>query len=181
MRRLVVRFIDGIPLPDSIDTLLFLIGIDADQIVGDTITTIPNLSMVVAFLATPAAKLLEKLPIVKYIEEDTLLELIPPEFRGTPVSDLQAQSDGTGDGGTFLEDGEFIPYGIEMVQALTVSDENIANHMLCIIDSGFDIEHPDLPSSTDVVSGAEDLGVGPWFEVGHSFIIDFGRHDSSCI
>lgn len=40
---------------------------------------------------------------------------------------------------------EIVPYGISMVKALLVSDENIDNRKLCIIDTGYDLAHEDLP------------------------------------
>jgi len=54
---------------------------------------------------------------------------------------------------------ETIPYGISQVKALDVSDDRISNRKVCIIDSGYDITHPDLQN--DFVSGS---GVNPWDE-----------------
>jgi len=44
------------------------------------------------------------------------------------------------------------PYGITNVKALDVSDKNVANRKVCIIDTGYDITHPDL-SNSSVVTG----------------------------
>ncbi|KFZ38215.1 peptidase S8 [Shewanella mangrovi] len=55
------------------------------------------------------------------------------------------------------------PYGIGMVQADQVSDAEAGNMTVCIIDSGYDIEHEDLAANN--VSGANDPdGTGNWFE-----------------
>lgn len=53
--------------------------------------------------------------------------------------------------------GEEIPYGINLVKALGVSDEFVANQKVCIVDTGFDISHPDLPSGGNV-SGNDNSG-----------------------
>lgn len=57
------------------------------------------------------------------------------------------------------------PYGIGMVQADQVSDSQASNMTVCIIDSGFDLGHEDLPSSSQV-SGTNDSGTGNWYEDG---------------
>jgi len=44
---------------------------------------------------------------------------------------------------------ESIPYGILHVNALNVSDAYVGNRKVCIIDSGYDMGHPDLPNNTD--------------------------------
>lgn len=164
IKRLVVRFIDNIPLPDSLETLLALLDINVEQLVGEVLFALPDLSMLVALLPMGTAKLLENLPIVKYIEEDSLVSLILPILTGTPVTSLQAQGNSDVPGGEFRDDGDFVPFGIEAVQALGISNSNVANRKVCIIDSGFDASHNDLPG-TDVVTGAEDIGAGPWFQV----------------
>ena len=43
---------------------------------------------------------------------------------------------------------ESTPYGITMVKAEEVSDDNAGSIKVCIIDSGYDLDHPDLPSDT---------------------------------
>jgi len=59
--------------------------------------------------------------------------------------------------------GQLLPYGIPMVQAhkLPVLDDNAGNRKICIIDSGYDNTHIDLPHNR--VTGDHDLGgAGPW-------------------
>ncbi len=57
---------------------------------------------------------------------------------------------------------ETIPYGITLTQANQVSDSLAANRTVCIIDSGYNLGHPDLPG-TSQVSGTDDIaGAGPW-------------------
>jgi subtilisin family serine protease len=59
--------------------------------------------------------------------------------------------------------GQLLPYGIKMVQADQVPalDDNAGNRAICIIDSGYDITHEDLPHKH--VTGDDDIGgAGPW-------------------
>ena len=48
---------------------------------------------------------------------------------------------------------ETTPYGIGYVNALDVSDDNSGTRKVCIVDSGYDIAHPDLPSDPTLISG----------------------------
>lgn len=59
------------------------------------------------------------------------------------------------------------PYGIEMVQADLVSDSAAGSRTVCIIDSGYDLGHPDLQTSG--VTGLYNSGTGNWYtdENGH--------------
>lgn len=73
-------------------------------------------------------------PNVLYVEED-------------PKRHLMAQS---------------TPYGIPLVQADDLSLQPAsASHTVCIIDSGYDLGHEDLPSSN--VTGVNDPGTGTWY------------------
>lgn len=59
--------------------------------------------------------------------------------------------------------GEEVPYGINKVKALSVRDKDVSNRKVCIIDTGFDINHPDLASDPSVVTGYEGpFSAGPW-------------------
>lgn len=57
--------------------------------------------------------------------------------------------------------GQTIPYGITMVQADKLSDVNAANRTICIIDSGYDLQHEDLKDNS--VDGEYDTGTGWWY------------------
>ncbi|NTS77753.1 S8 family serine peptidase [Catenovulum sp. SM1970] len=61
---------------------------------------------------------------------------------------------------------ESTPYGINMVQALQVPDAGSANRKVCIVDSGYKLDHPDLYSSG--VTGYAMAGAGNWYEDGNS-------------
>jgi serine protease len=51
-----------------------------------------------------------------------------------------------------------------MVQALDVPDDNVGALTVCVIDSGYDINHADLPGS-GVVTGSDTIGVQPCWDV----------------
>ncbi len=57
--------------------------------------------------------------------------------------------------------GQTIPYGISLVQADQLNDTNTGNRMVCIIDSGYDLQHEDLKDNA--VDGEYDSGTGWWY------------------
>jgi len=60
---------------------------------------------------------------------------------------------------------EQVPYGIPLVQANQLSDSSISNMKVCIVDSGYDLGHQDLPSSG--ITGNDGYGSvnsGNWYE-----------------
>lgn len=56
---------------------------------------------------------------------------------------------------------EDVPYGIPRVQADQLSDAAAVNTTVCIIDSGYDINHPDLPNS-GVTGSVTSQYAGNW-------------------
>lgn len=56
---------------------------------------------------------------------------------------------------------ETLPYGIPMVQAPQLSDGAAAEVLVCIIDSGYSGNHPDLPHGAQV-QGSDNAGTGSW-------------------
>lgn len=62
---------------------------------------------------------------------------------------------------------ETIPWGINAVKALDISDSNVSNQKVCIIDSGYDINHPDLPSWNSTISGTSQISSESWMEDGN--------------
>ena len=79
---------------------------------------------------------------IQTLKQDPDVEFIEPDYRRYLMA-------------------EDIPYGIPLVQADQVSDENAANQKVCVIDSGYDIAHVDLPAAG--VTG-DDFGsaTGAW-------------------
>lgn len=64
------------------------------------------------------------------------------------------------------------PYGLDLIKLGSISDANeVGNQKICIVDSGYDLNHVDLPSpansSPGTISGSADGGAGPWDEDGH--------------
>ena len=154
----ILRFVVGFNntvLPDDIDSLLALAGIDVEIPLS-----IPELFMRVLLMRPSVAKLVANLAIVDFIEQDVMVKLIPPVSQ----SAIDIASVAERQGG-----GELTPYGIEMVQALDVGDSNVSDRMVCIIDSGYYF-HVDLPGSA-VVTGSDTVGVQPWDEVSYVSLI----------
>lgn len=56
--------------------------------------------------------------------------------------------------------GDYLPYGLELIQALSVSDRFAANQRICIIDSGIDGQHPDFDFTR--IQGLDDAQSGSW-------------------
>ena len=63
---------------------------------------------------------------------------------------------------------ESTPYGIEIVKALQVPDNLVSNRKVCILDTGYTLNHPDLINSG--VTGDDGYGnndTGNWYEDGN--------------
>jgi subtilisin family serine protease len=54
------------------------------------------------------------------------------------------------------------PWGIKMVQADQVGDGSASNRLVCIIDSGYSLNHEDLDSDAGI-TGTNDSGTGNWW------------------
>ncbi|GAB4189598.1 MAG: S8 family serine peptidase [Wenzhouxiangellaceae bacterium] len=91
-----------------------------------------------AMLSERAVAALQKNPNIEYIEKDV---------KRYPLS---------------LRNSETAPYGIAAVQADQASFQG--GIKVCIIDSGYDLGHPDNQNNANI-SGA-DTGAGPWFQDG---------------
>ena len=60
------------------------------------------------------------------------------------------------------------PYGISMVQANQFAQSDTAARKVCIIDTGFNLGHPDLPDSNNGVTGqGNNSAVGNWYNDGN--------------
>ncbi len=63
---------------------------------------------------------------------------------------------------------ESTPYGIPMVQANQLSDSLSGNRKVCIMDTGYTLNHPDLPSTG--ITGSDGYGsndTGNWYNDGN--------------
>jgi len=107
---------------------------------GKTQQALDVRNMVAAKLPADVLAKLQSDPNVEYIEID-------------PIRYLMAET---------------TPYGINMVQANQVSDAMVGNRKVCIVDTGYDLNHEDLISSG--VTGDDGYGsndTGNWYNDGH--------------
>jgi serine protease len=78
------------------------------------------------------------------------------------------------------EHTEVIPWGVNAIKALNLSNNSMrnkngvtsstgssSNQKVCIIDTGIDIQHPDLPSSNKIVAGTTQIEFESWDQDGH--------------
>lgn len=122
-------------------------------------------------ITLPAGKLaaLLKNDKIEYIEIDEL------RSSGPITRTAASGADGFDDVGT--PPGEVRPYGVAMVQAEGMVGNTNSGIKVCVIDSGYDINHEDKPIGP-VVTGTDDLGgSGPWDEDGSGH----GTHVSGTI
>lgn len=67
-----------------------------------------------------------------------------------------------------MDDTQFLPYGIDMVRANKLDDRFASDVTVCIIDTGYDLGHPDLPGPSHVTSSpVKDTGDPYTDKVGH--------------
>lgn len=60
------------------------------------------------------------------------------------------------------------PYGIPMVQGDLLSQNNLSARKVCVIDTGFNLGHPDLPDQNNGVTGqGNNSQVGNWYNDGN--------------
>ncbi|BDX08568.1 S8 family serine peptidase [Planctobacterium marinum] len=60
------------------------------------------------------------------------------------------------------------PYGIPMVQADQLFQNNLSARKVCVIDTGYNLGHPDLPDQNNGASGDANNGsVGNWYNDGN--------------
>jgi serine protease len=97
---------------------------------GAILLDLPEVSAAAARLPAQALQALAKNPNIEYVEPDV------PRYALAQTT----------------------PYGIGMVQANLVSDAGAGDRKVCIIDSGYDTSHEDLPPAT----GTNVSGTGDW-------------------
>ncbi|MFC4700653.1 S8 family serine peptidase [Glaciecola siphonariae] len=104
------------------------------------VRTMPKHNMVVVKMDKKAAYKLSQNPTVDYISLD-------------PRRELQAET---------------TPYGISMVQATQLNQNDPGRRKVCVIDTGYNLGHPDLPDQNDGVTGqANNNQVGNWWNDGN--------------
>jgi serine protease len=118
-------------------------------------------------LSTPEAlESLQNDPNIEYVEQD--LPRFPIRMRGYDSNDVVKQHM-PNNNETRVENyrklTESVPYGIPMVQADQVSYDSNNPRKICIIDSGYDLGHEDLPSTNVDGFSFDDRGY-PWNQDG---------------
>lgn len=108
------------------------------QVQAEAIMHLDFVQASVATLNSQQLRELSKHPAVEYIELD------PKRYLADVVQPM----------------AQTTPYGINMVQANQVSDANATNMNVCVIDTGYQLGHPDLPSAG--VTGSTFSGHGAW-------------------
>lgn len=109
---------------------------------GQTKRLLHKQNTIAAELTAEALKQLQNDSAIAFIEED-------------PVRELSHKG--------------YASYGIPMVQAPLVSDAMSSNQKICVIDTGYDAQHEDLPNGANITgeildaSGGE-RAIGNWFE-----------------
>ena len=124
-----------------------------------------------AIAGTYSDKAIEKLrndPNIEYIEDDIIASIaVDDDTDYYSPSYLRSSNNGSGgDGGDRrLQGSQTIPYGIPLVQADQVDNRacgffcNRCVKKICVVDSGYDKGHVDLPSGNDV-TGSSTVGSG---------------------
>ncbi len=96
---------------------------------------------------------------LKKLRQDRDVDYIEEDVKRYPMAATRLS---TGESGTPYLAGQLVPYGLKLVQADQLPDTNAANRKLCIIDSGYDRSHEDLPSGSNI-TGDYDAGTGWWY------------------
>jgi len=120
----------------------------------------------------PDAKLsvLKSNPNIKLVEVDEVRYPISAVHALPSGADRRVNVDGS-------SAPEVVPYGVTMVQAEGFAGNTSGDIKVCVIDSGYDINHEDKPG-LDVVDGTDDIGgAGPWTKDGSGH----GTHTSGTI
>jgi subtilisin family serine protease len=114
---------------------------------GNVKHQIHGLDAIAIEVPTQALAGLSRNPNIEYVETD---EKRYPLGSATPTT------------GTPYATGQLMPYGIAMVQADQLASTSAASRTVCIIDSGYDGAHEDLPHGVNI-SGTDDPGTGHWY------------------
>ena len=109
---------------------------NATTLDGVSTTIVIELSTEVARLITDGIPglpdFINGIPGFQFLEEDTQ-QTIPETTFTSQILDGDNE--------------DFVPYGIPMVQADQVDDSNTGAVTVCILDTGIDTDHPDLPAA----------------------------------
>lgn len=150
------------------------IGVDHDdEVIDDDGGEDEHRYVVVYHVGSPASRRLfepfdDEYSILVLPEDHAEVRIIPTQEE---LQEIEARDDVAyveRDQKVYLQqqNSEETPYGIDMVKAINVPQDNVSNRKVCIIDTGYDRNHPDLPSGSSVTGVA--AGRLDWFEDGNS-------------
>jgi hypothetical protein len=119
----------------------------------------PRENLVAMRLHKSEAREYARRPDIVSVKEDEPVQISPISRRSSPQNHGGVEDES-------LLNGE-VPYGITMVQALQVSEDEVgsskSNMTVCIADTGYDSTHVDLPHGT-VVTGKSFVSGENWNE-----------------
>ncbi|TQV88325.1 S8 family serine peptidase [Aliikangiella coralliicola] len=118
--------------------------------------TLGRINAVAVELTAKQVEQLQASEMVEYVEIDPKRAIFNPVPMATDITPM----------------AESTPYGITMVQADQLSDNNIGSMKVCITDTGYDGDHEDLRSyQGSGISGDDNDGngndTGNWYQDGH--------------
>ena len=117
---------------------------------GRVVVDLSEVNGLGAELPASAVAALRRNPSIEFIEDDPVRRVLG---RRAPAVKRPAVLPG---------EDQVVPYGIPMVQADQVSDANVRNRKVCIIDSGIDRAHEDLQGLMHL-DGINLTTSGEWF------------------
>jgi subtilisin family serine protease len=127
---------------------------------------IRRLGALAAVVPAQAVQELKNDPGIDYVEDDVLRYLPGRDPEATAIEGYDgatADAANPASGKSYFS-GQQVPYGITLVQADQMPNgaSKAGNRKLCIIDSGYDLQHEDL-NNNGTVSGEYDTGTGWWY------------------
>ncbi|HRI16968.1 MAG TPA: S8 family serine peptidase [Burkholderiaceae bacterium] len=116
---------------------------------GKVVLDLAEVNAMAVRLTAAARDALKANPNVEMIEADPVRHVMGGPTGKRPVRAMGAS-------------GETVPYGITMVQADQLTFQAANAKKLCIVDSGYDISHEDLPPSNVAGVDLTNSGIGSW-------------------
>ena len=110
-------------------------------------------------------------PAVKRVEIDMFLEHYgfvdnPPDDIGDKIGSNRLKKTSSTNFTRNMQSTDTVPYGVTMVQAQQIEHHPTNKMRVCVVDTGMDIDHQDLPKASDGLLGwnhATDYGDQKWY------------------
>jgi subtilisin family serine protease len=129
---------------------------------GQVHFALPAFNAVAATIAPEKLAGLRSNPDIESIEKDVL------RFTAGSLRGISSSSNPKTTSTRSLAEGQQIPYGVHLVQADQVPMGTSFVPKICIIDSGYNLGHEDLPGGSQVTGDSDIGGSGEWFDDGSS-------------